>query len=74
MRTHPDIGLVMADLLQLARFWLCIRDERICCPPQILSVLLIDILIFIGNCRVDIFEPSGRYQWRDRVWENNSGH
>ena len=23
MRTHPDIGLVIADLLQLARFWLC---------------------------------------------------
>ena len=25
MRTHPDIGLVIADLLQLARFWLCIQ-------------------------------------------------
>ena len=25
MRTHPDIGLVIADsLMQLARFWLCI--------------------------------------------------
>ena len=24
MRTHPDIGLVIADLLQHARFWLCI--------------------------------------------------
>ena len=23
MRTHPDIGLVIGDLLQLARFWLC---------------------------------------------------
>ena len=23
MRTHPDIGLVIADLLQLVRFWLC---------------------------------------------------
>ncbi len=23
MRTHPDIGLVTGDLLQLARFWLC---------------------------------------------------
>ncbi len=23
MRTHPDNGLVIADLLQLARFWLC---------------------------------------------------
>ena len=23
MRTHPDIGLVIADLLQLSRFWLC---------------------------------------------------
>ena len=23
MRTHPDIGLAIADLLQLARFWLC---------------------------------------------------
>jgi hypothetical protein len=23
MRTHPDIGLVIADFLQLARFWLC---------------------------------------------------
>ena len=23
MRTHPHIGLVIADLLQLARFWLC---------------------------------------------------
>ncbi len=23
MRTHPDIGLVIADVLQLARFWLC---------------------------------------------------
>ena len=23
MRTHSDIGLVIADLLQLARFWLC---------------------------------------------------
>ncbi len=28
MRTHPDIGLVIADLLQLARFWLCmVRAE-----------------------------------------------
>ena len=33
MRTHPDIGLMIAtcskpaaDLLQLARFWLCISD------------------------------------------------
>ena len=26
MRTHPDIGLVIADLLQLARFWLCIFE------------------------------------------------
>ena len=25
MRTRPDIGLVIADLLQLARFWLCIK-------------------------------------------------
>ncbi len=24
MRTHPDIGLVIGDLLQFARFWLCI--------------------------------------------------
>ena len=24
MRTHSDIGLVIADLLQLARFWLSI--------------------------------------------------
>ena len=23
MRTHPDTGLMIADLLQLARFWLC---------------------------------------------------
>ncbi len=23
MRTHPDIGLVIGDLLHLARFWLC---------------------------------------------------
>ena len=23
MRTRPDIGLVIGDLLQLARFWLC---------------------------------------------------
>ncbi len=23
MRTDPDIGLVIADFLQLARFWLC---------------------------------------------------
>ena len=23
MRTHPDIGVAIADLLQLARFWLC---------------------------------------------------
>ena len=23
MRMHPDIGLVIGDLLQLARFWLC---------------------------------------------------
>ncbi len=23
MRTHPDIGLVMAHLLQPTRFWLC---------------------------------------------------
>ena len=25
MRKHPDIGLVIADLLQLTRFWLCIQ-------------------------------------------------
>ena len=24
MRTHPDIGLVIGDLLRIARFWLCI--------------------------------------------------
>ncbi len=24
MQTHPNIGLVVADLLHLARFWLCI--------------------------------------------------
>ena len=29
MRTHPDIGLVIADLLQLARFWLCILPSQI---------------------------------------------
>ena len=36
MRTHPDIGLMIAsckkpaaDLLQLARFWLCISPSRI---------------------------------------------
>ena len=23
MRTHPDIGLVIGNLLQLVRFWLC---------------------------------------------------
>ncbi len=23
MQTHPDIGLVIADFLQLVRFWLC---------------------------------------------------
>ena len=23
MQTHPDIGFVIADLLQLAHFWLC---------------------------------------------------
>jgi hypothetical protein len=23
MRTHPDVSLVIGDLLQLARFWLC---------------------------------------------------
>ena len=28
MRTHPDIGLVIADLLQLARFWLCMIKQR----------------------------------------------
>ncbi len=27
MRTHPDIGLVIADLLQLARFWLCRKNS-----------------------------------------------
>ena len=29
MRTHPDIGLVIADLLQLARFWLCNKKSEI---------------------------------------------
>ena len=28
MRTHPDIGLVVGDLLQLARFWLCMSREN----------------------------------------------
>ncbi len=28
MRTHPHVGLVIADLLQLARFWLCTLNER----------------------------------------------
>ena len=27
MRTHPDIGLAIGDLLQLARFWLCKRTR-----------------------------------------------
>ena len=27
MRTHSDIGLVIADLLQLARFWLCTQHN-----------------------------------------------
>ncbi len=27
MRTHPDVGLVIGDLLQLARFWLCIYNS-----------------------------------------------
>jgi hypothetical protein len=36
VRTHPDIGLMIAsciksaaDLLQLARFWLCKEDTNI---------------------------------------------
>ena len=29
MRMHPDIGLVIADLLQLARFWLCKHEMHI---------------------------------------------
>ena len=27
MQTHPDIGLVIVDLLQLACFWLCMCEE-----------------------------------------------
>ncbi len=27
MRTHPDTGLAIVDLLQLARFWLCMCEE-----------------------------------------------
>ena len=32
MRTYPDIGLVIADLLQVACFWLCRKpsDTRLC--------------------------------------------
>ena len=29
MRTHPDIGLVIADLLRLAHFWLCNSAEYV---------------------------------------------
>jgi hypothetical protein len=45
MRTHPDIGLMIAsciksaaDLLQLARFWLCTQPEtpQTCCKLRIL--------------------------------------
>ena len=28
IRTHPDIGLLITSLLQLARFWLCIPGEE----------------------------------------------
>ena len=28
MRTHSDVGLMMGDLLQHARFWLCIYSHR----------------------------------------------
>jgi hypothetical protein len=44
MRTHPDIGLMIAscikfaaDLLQLARFWLC-RDWIILVPRVFLGL------------------------------------
>ena len=41
MRTHPDIGLMIAscsksaaDLLQLARFWLCSTEGKIHYVPH----------------------------------------
>ena len=34
MRTHPDIGLVIADLLQLARFLLCIENIVVRMRPK----------------------------------------
>ena len=36
MQTHPDISLVIGDLLQLARFWLC-SDSMNIPPPTILT-------------------------------------
>ena len=38
-RTHPDIDLVIGDLLQLARFWLCILPELHCCSQLYLNRL-----------------------------------
>ena len=61
MRTHPDIGLVIGDLLPLARFWLCnvlvyfwilMRDTRriFCCFLQDIPMDLTDIKPTIIDC------------------------
>ncbi len=47
LRTHPDIGLVIRYLLQLARFWLCgrrtgenTRTSPIACQQNLFALLV----------------------------------
>ncbi len=51
MRTHPDIGLVITDLLQLARFRLCIiywmqnaSFESAVANPNLLIESIVDVV------------------------------
>ena len=49
MRTHPDIGLVIRDLLRLARFWLC-NDSG---GHNNVSVLMIVMMILLVVAVID---------------------
>ena len=69
MRTHPDIGLMIAtcsksaaDLLQLARFWLCmIRMQHFCFKFHCLLLIHRNL----SMCQA----VNSKYTWKDNSYD-----
>ena len=63
MRTHPDIGFVIADLLQLARFWLCSESYSI-----YFIVVLTNSLLTVLNSGILCHSESLLHVVRHTLW------